>query len=341
MIVLVNGIGNIGTTISNILNDYKSELGITKIYALKNSKIQEWNSVEIELLISKGIEVCSTKNNPSYKQVSTLIDTVDYIFDCNTNSIGLKNKTWYESLPNLKGCSAQGSEKTFGIPFMSGINDDKIRGEKFAQIVSCNTHSLTSIISTFSNYNYNSISETDFVIVRRSEDIGNHQRLVTANVVSRHLNNQIGTHHAIDVKDLLATIDINPNVQSSDITTPSQLMHTVRFNIQFNKPINLSEIETQISNNPMLSITNKFDSNVIFELGRRYSPYGRLFSHAIVNQNNMLHDKESNRIKGWAFIPQEGNTIISSIHAYLLQTNNPNSENVIKSLVSNLINKNW
>ena len=179
------------------------------------------------------------------------------------------------------------------------------------------------------------------MIVRRSEDIGNHERLVTANVVSRHLDKEVGTHHAIDVNDLFQTKGTSVQIQSSDITTPSQLMHTVRFNIGFIKAPETAEINEAIESNPLMSFTSKFDSNIIFELGRRYSPYGRLYSHAIINNNNILIDKTNNCVKGWAFIPQEGNTIISTVHAFLLQTGNQNSEQILDTLISDLIMKEW
>ena len=324
MKVLVNGVGNIGKTVMKILYDYKDHLGIHTVYALKNGKISSWNQSELDLLSRKGIIIC-TKEKSKYEKLDRIIDSIDYIFDCNTNTIGLKNKAWYSGLTNLKGCCAQGSEKGFGIPFMSGINNEVIANQRFVQVVSCNTHSLAALLHTISNNTIENISQSDFVIVRRSEDIGNHERLVTANVVSRHLDKQVGTHHAIDVNDLLQTTDTSVQIQSSDITTPSQLMHAVRFNIEFINAPGISEINEAIESNPLMSFTSKFDSNIIFELGRRYSPYGRLYSHAIINNNNLLIDKTSNCVKGWAFIPQEGNTIISTVHAFLLQTGNKNS----------------
>ncbi len=227
--------------------------------------------------MEKGIIICAD-NNPDFLEINTIIDKIDYIFDCKANSFGLKNKDLYKSMKNLKGCSAQGSEKGFGIPFMSGINNEIIQNKKFVQIVSCNTHALSSIITTMTNNNLSSLIETDFVIVRRSEDLGNNQRLVGANVLSRHLDKEIGTHHAIDVKDLFQTKNIQLNIQSSDITTPSQLMHCVRFNLKMDKNIDISQLKNNIKNNNAISITSKFDSNIIFELGRRYSPYGRSFS---------------------------------------------------------------
>lgn len=340
MNILVNGIGNIGTSLLNILNEFKEVLEIENIYALKNTTISNWNKVELDILSRSGIKIC-TKHKSDFIHLESIINNIDYIFDANANSFGLKNKQWYNSLPNLKGCSAQGSEKNFGIPFMSGINDDIIINKKFVQIVSCNTHSLSSIISVFTNNNFSKLIEGDFVIVRRSEDLGNHQRLVSANVVSRHLDKTIGTHHAIDVKDLFNTKDIYLDIQSSDITTPSQLMHTVRFNLKLKDTINISEINKQIQANKYVSTSSKFDSNIIFDLGRRYSLFGRLYSHTIINDNNILIDTKNNRIKAWAFIPQEGNTILSTIHAFLLQTKPKKAALILDILLKKMIYKEW
>jgi len=204
-----------------------------------------------------------------------------------------------------------------------------------------NTHSLSSILATFLDNNLSNLIEADFVIVRRSEDLGNHQRLVSANVVSRHLDDQTGTHHAIDVKDLFQTLNQELNIQSSDITTPSQLMHSVRFDIKTKAKINVEEIKKLIDENTFISTTSKFDSNIIFELGRKYSAYGRLYSHAILIDNNFLYDFKNNRIKGWAFIPQEGNTILSTIFAFLLQTNCENSYEIMDKLKGIFIKEKW
>lgn len=155
------------------------------------------------------------------------------------------------------------------------------------------------------------------MVVRRSEDIGNHQRLVGANVVARHLSDINGTHHAIDVKDMYKTIGIDCPITSSDITTPSQLMHSTRFHLEFNKRITKEGFLEKIKSNQFIATTNKFDSNQIFELGRRYGKYGRIYNHCIIVENNLLFT--NNSVKGWAFVPQEGNSIISTIHAFLLQ----------------------
>ena len=99
MNVLVNGIGNLGQTLLCLLSEYKTLLNIDTIYALKNTQISSWNLVDIELLEGLGIVVCTNKQD-AYINLPSIIDTVDYIFDCNANSFGLKNKDWYSSLVN-------------------------------------------------------------------------------------------------------------------------------------------------------------------------------------------------------------------------------------------------
>jgi len=338
MKVLVNGIGNIGTTLLNVLAQYKETLGITEIYALKNKPFP-WNNVELEILKNKGIIICTKEKHPFFQEITKHINQIDYVFDTTTNGIGLENKAWYNALDTLKACSAQGSEKSFGIPFMTGINEKAIKNEKFVQIVSCNTHALASILTVFTGEKLKNLSKADFVIVRRSEDIGNHERLVTSNVVARHLDDKTGTHHAIDVKDLYKTQNISVDIQSSDITTPSQLTHSVRFNLALKENLDRKEIENRIEKNKQVSSTTKFDSNVIFELGRKYGLLGRLFSHAIIIDNNLLIKEKE--IKGWAFIPQEGNTILSTIHAFLLQMEKKNEKEIMRQLVKEMVRKQW
>ena len=337
MKILVNGIGNIGTTLLSILSTYKQQLGISEIYALKNSPMP-WHAEDLSYLSGLGIHICTRKED-AYNNIDDVINNIDYVFDCTNNGGGLRNKDWYDKLTNLKGASAQGSEKNFGTSFMSGINNEALRGTKYAHVVSCNTHSIASLLTTFTGHHLENLKSSDFVIVRRSEDLGNHQRLVSANVVARHLDKNLGTHHSIDVLDLFKTIGKTFKVSSSDITTPSQLMHGVRFNIELNSPMHLGQIEEAIAQNPLISSSTKFDSNVIFERGRRISPQGRIYSHAVVISNNIMSIE--NRIMGWAFIPQEGNTILSTLHAFLLQTDNQQEEAIIKGISEQLIIKEW
>lgn len=342
MRVLVNGVGNIGLTVLNLLADYRQQLGISVIYAKKRT-LTAWNVVDLKALSSKGIIICTDEQNrqtftsqlPETVIYEEIRDSLDYVFETSANGIGNARKADYCQMKNLRGVCAQGSEKGFGIPFMSGVNEERICGEKFVQVVSCNTHASLSVLSCFGGARLGALVEGDFVVVRRSEDLENHQRLVSASVVARHLDNDIGTHHAIDAVDLLKTIGLYPKITSSDVTTPSQLLHAFRFNLSLKKAIAESDVLSTLHNNPMVAVTKKFDSNKVFEFGRKYGKYGRLYSQMIVVENNLMI--QDNRIMGWAFIPQEGNTILSKLHAFLLQTQHSSAEDIIDFLRAELV----
>jgi hypothetical protein len=42
-------------------------------------------------------------------------------------------------------------------------------------------------------------------------------------------------------------------------------------------------------------------------------------------------------LRGWAFVPQEGNTLLSTLDAFLLQTGNPRRAQVIHELTAALV----
>ncbi len=335
--VLVNGMGNIGTTIANLILTYQKDLQINQLYVAKRS-FNQWNKVERDFLVEQGAIICSHQQQNNLLTVAEILPSIHYIFEATANGVGMSNKPNYEQLPNLKGTSAQGSEKGFGLPFMTGVNDAAIRGQKFVNIVSCNTHGTAALLKTFCGNQLENLKQADVVVVRRSEDLGNHERLVTANVVARHLDEQAGTHHSVDVIDLYKTVGCPCALTSSDITTPSQLMHSVRFNIELKYELE-RPFQALITNQALMARTSKFDSNVIFELGRRYGFNGRIFSHAIIIDGNVLVEKK--RIKGWAFVPQEGNSILSTLHAYLLQMELPNVENTMAKIKADLLRDEW
>jgi glyceraldehyde-3-phosphate dehydrogenase (NAD(P)) len=286
-----------------------------------------------------GVQICTPLDHPEFVAAESVIPHIDYVFDCTANGMGLRHRDRYDEWPRLQGACTQGSEKGFGVPFMTGLNGHQIVGERYVQVVSCNTHGLAALIQMFTGAQVSRLRAADFVVVRRSEDLGAHAKLVSAHVVSRHLDAELGTHHAIDVKDLYATLGVSlSHLASSDITTPSQLMHGVRFHLQMQGPLEASPDEL-IARYPYGAVSHKFDSNVIFDWGRRIGVAGRIYAHAIVISNNLLIQDDA--IKGWAFIPQEGCTLLSTVHAYLLQTRHPDAENVMQALRQDLLRPIW
>ena len=165
MKICINGLGNIGTTLALILNDYKTELGISEIIGFKNN-VFPWQTADLDFLRQRGIKVV----NASDTNLDTVLRQVDVVFDTMSNGFGLKNKVLYQQFEHLRSI-AQGSEKGFGLPYMTGVGQD-VKNEKFVQIVSCNTHGATCLLQLFSGKQLKNLDSADFVVVRRSEDLG-------------------------------------------------------------------------------------------------------------------------------------------------------------------------
>jgi glyceraldehyde-3-phosphate dehydrogenase (NAD(P)) len=330
--VLVNGAGNIGTTLTNLLLAHRSMLGIGEVIVRKVRETRPFEVSDLSELAMRGARLVLS---PTEGATGDLLSSVDYVFDCRTPGAALRDREAYLRLANLRGASAQGSEAGFGVPFVGGVNADVVRGEKLVQIASCNTHATATLLRVLGGEGLGRLEEADLVCVRRSEDLGGRERLVGANVVSRHRDATHGTHHAADAARVYATLGLAPSVTSSDVTTPSQLMHAVRFNVRLRDPRTAAEVVADLEAERRLAITAKFDSNRVFELGRRYGFQGRLYAHAIVVANDLL--VTGRNVRGWAFVPQEGNTLLSTIAAFLLQTGHPRTEAIEQKLCASLI----
>jgi glyceraldehyde-3-phosphate dehydrogenase/erythrose-4-phosphate dehydrogenase len=330
--VLVNGTGNIGTTLANLLLAHRSLLGIGEVVVRKVRETRPFEVSDLSELVNRGARLVLS---PTEGAAADLMASVDYVFDCRKPGAALRDRETYLGLPNLRGASAQGSEGGFGVPFVDGVNAEVVGREKLVQIASCNTHATATLLRVLGGAQLERLEEADLVCVRRSEDLGGRERLVGANVVSRHRDVRHGTHHAADAARVYATLGLAPCVTSSDITTPSQLMHAVRFNVRLLTSRAVADVVADFKAEPRLALTAKFDSNRVFELGRRYGFQGRLYAHAIVVANDLL--VTGRNVRGWAFVPQEGNTLLSTITAFLLQTGRPQAEAIGRRLCASLI----
>jgi glyceraldehyde-3-phosphate dehydrogenase (NAD(P)) len=330
--VLVNGTGNIGTTLANLLLAQRATLGIGEVVVRKVREPQAFDAPDLKELDRRGARIVWA---PTEAAERDLFASVDYVFDCRRAGAALRARETYLGLPNLRGASAQGSEAGFGVPFVGGVNAEVVTGERLVQIASCNTHATATLLRVLGGARLERLEEADLVCVRRSEDLGGCERLVGANVVSRHRDAHHGTHHAADAARVYATLGLAPLVVSSDITTPSQLTHAVRFNVRLRAPRPAADVVADLEAEPRLATTAKFDSHRVFELGRRYGFQGRLYAHAIVVANDLL--VAGPNVRGWAFVPQEGNTLLSTVEAFLLQTGHPRADAIAHKLGARLI----
>ncbi len=333
MKVLINGGGNIGTTLANLLVTHRRMLGVDDVVLRKVRDVAPFDIPDLAALERRGVRVARASGG---RDGDELFRTVDYIFDCRKEGAARRDRDRYLAYPNLRGVSAQGSEAGFGVPFVGGVNAAAIAGARLVHIASCNTHATASLMAALGGGpSLAGLEDIDLVCVRRCEDLGGRERLVGASVVSRHRDAVHGTHHAADAATVFATIGVTPAVTSSDVTTPSQLMHAVRFNARLRVARSLADVVEDLAARPRLATTAKFDSNRVFELGRRYGFQGRLYAHAVVVASD-LHASGS-AIRGWAFVPQEGNTLLSTLEAFLLQTKHPEADAVVRELCDQLV----
>jgi glyceraldehyde-3-phosphate dehydrogenase (NAD(P)) len=315
MKVLVNGVGNIGTTLLQVLCTHRELLGLSAIYAHK-ATVRPWDVPQLERLKNLGVIIVGSEF-PGQARLSDVADQIDYVFDAGQSGLGASRREAYDGFRSLVGACAQGTESTFGTPYVVGLGLD-VSTATYVHIPSCNTHSVLAALRTLADGDFDDILAADFVVARRCEDVGNHERLVAGNVLARHLDPVLGTHHAIDADAVLAVLGKQVPIQSSDITTPSQFLHATRFSVQLASAPTEDQVRDRISRAPYVASTQIFDSNKVFEIGRRFGLGGRLYNQAIFADGNLL--VKGNTVSGWAMVPQEGNTILSTLAACLQQT---------------------
>ena len=209
---------------------------------------------------------------------------------------------------------AQGSEHGFGPFFAWGINNEILKDEsnKFL-IASCNTHNIASIVKAFALDQQRDLLEGKFVCLRRANDVSQNDSFSPSPTITKHTNQNFGTHHARDVYELFAQEGKELNLFSSAIKLPTQYMHTLWFSLNFSDQINKEDIEENLKNSDFLIETEKMSSNKVFSFGRDHGYHGRLLSHGVV-ANHSLHVKE-NTLTGYCFTPQDGNALLSSVAA--------------------------
>jgi len=199
--------------------------------------------------------------------------------------------------------------------YARGINDSAlIQGkDKFIQVVSCNTHNLSSIVQTFATYeDPSNLLEARFNLIRRANDVSQTKSFVPGPVVGAHGDSEFGTHHARDAHLLFKTIGQNLNLFSSAMKVNSQYMHISQFYLRVKEPTTLNEIIDRIEKNDRMSLTDKISSNEVFSFGRDHGHFGRILNQAVVSAPT-LNVKNGNEITGFCFTPQDGNSLLSSI----------------------------
>ena len=166
------------------------------------------------------------------------LERATVVIDC--TPAGNHNKeAIYSKLDGPKGFLAQGSEFGFGKPYARGINDEVlIPGEdRFIQIVSCNTHNITTLVKTIcadSGGNYE-LDGAKFVCIRRANDITQVDKFIPSPSVGRHDDSVFGTHHARDAHSVFETLGKDLELFSSALKVNTQYMHSIWFQYPGNR----------------------------------------------------------------------------------------------------------
>ena len=149
--------------------------------------------------------------------------------------------------------------------------------------------------------------------MRRADDVSQNDSFYPSPTITKHTDQDFGTHHARDVHELFKQEGLDLNLFSSAIKLPTQYMHTLWFNLNFNDKIEIKDIMQNLKDNEFLMTTEKMSSNKVFSFGRDHGYHGRLLSHGVVAEHS-LHVKD-NALTGYCFTPQDGNALLSSVAA--------------------------
>jgi glyceraldehyde-3-phosphate dehydrogenase (NAD(P)) len=326
-IVHIVGTGTIGEPLIGLFTDFGDHMGVNEVTFHKRTPLVSDRSRLVHLM-SRGAKLAVDEQRRSEfeklgHEVSfdarEALERATVVIDC--TPAGNRNKEEiYRHVSGPRGFLAQGSEADFGKPYARGVNDDVlVPGEdRFVQIVSCNTHNITTLIKTICDAdrpNFN-LERGLFVCMRRANDITQVDKFVPAPTVGGHEHPRYGTHHAEDAHRLFATMGQDLDLFSSAVKLNTQYMHSIWFYLAMGRDIELAEVLQRLEANPRVACTDKKHANLIFSFGRDHGYYGRILSQTVVVRPT-LTVRGGREVVGFCFTPQDGNSLLSSLAAAL------------------------
>ncbi len=324
--VHVVGTGTIGEPLIGLLADYRKEFGVETVSFHKRTPLLNERG-KVRNLLDRGALLCTDPEaigkfeDQGFKvswDAEEAINRAAIVIDCTPSGVGHENKKkYYERyVDNTLGFVAQGSEFGFGKMYARGVNDSALdpASDKFVQVVSCNTHNIAVLLKTlaFPNDDPENLVEAKFVMMRRASDISQDDDFAPAPKVGKHDDPKFGTHHARDAWHLFQTLGWDLNLFSSAIKLNTQYMHSLWFNIKLKESVTLPEVVKRLHENRRVALTEKKSSNQIFSFGRDHGHYGRILSQTVVPVPCLAVHRD-HEIVGFAFTPQDGNPLLSSM----------------------------
>jgi glyceraldehyde-3-phosphate dehydrogenase (NAD(P)) len=327
-IVHIVGTGTIGEPLIGLFTDFRDKLGIDEVTFHKRSALKA-DRAKIDHLMLRGAKLAASEDaRPQFEALGhevsydtkEALERATVVIDC--TPAGNQNKEEiYEQLSGPKGFIAQGSEFGFGKAYARGVNDEVlIPGEdRYIQVVSCNTHNITTLIRTVCDDGPGKGFALDrgiFVCMRRANDITQSDSFVPAPQVGKHDDPEFGTHHARDAHSLFTTMGLDLDLFSSAVKLNTQYMHSLWFHLHMTRDTTLEEVKERLIGNHRVAVTDKRHANLIFSFGRDHGYYGRILSQTVVVVPTLAvrHGRE---VYGFCFTPQDGNSLLSSVAAAL------------------------
>jgi glyceraldehyde-3-phosphate dehydrogenase (NAD(P)) len=326
-IVHVVGTGTIGEPLLGLFTDFRDRMGIDEVTFHKRTPLAS-DRAKLNHLIQRGARLAvdddvraefETLGHEVSLESREALERATVVVDC--TPAGNENKEkHYENLSGPKGFLAQGSEFGFGKPYARGINEEVlVPGEdRFIQIVSCNTHNISTLIKTICHQGGRtySLAKGTFVCMRRSNDVSQSDGYVPAPNVGKHDDPDFGTHHARDAHHVFETLELDLNLFSSAVKLNTQYMHSIWFNLELDRDIAVEEVRKRLKDNPLVATTDKRYANLIFSFGRDHGYYGRILSQTVAVMPTMAV-RRKREVYGFCFTPQDGNSLLSSVAAAL------------------------
>ncbi len=326
-IVHIVGTGTIGEPLLGLFTDFREKMGIDEVTFHKRTPLAS-DRARLQHLIDRGAKLAVDDDargefeelgHQASFEAREALERATVVVDC--TPAGNENKEIYKDISGPRGFLAQGSEFDFGKPYARGVNDETlVPGEdRFLQIVSCNTHNITTLIKTVCNDGDGQeycLHKGTFVCMRRANDISQTGSFVPSPNVGKHDDPEFGTHHARDAHHVFKTLDKDFNLFSSAVKLNTQLMHSIWFSLELTRDTTVEEVRQRLRENPLVAMTDKRYANLIFSFGRDHGYYGRILSQTVVVQPTIAV-RRKREVYGFCFTPQDGNSLLSSVAATL------------------------